>query len=247
MSRASFVQREVDRESAGSRRPLPKSMNMPTSSSPRIHEREVTIDCVSRRLEGVFAIPEGATAVIAFAHGSGSGRHSVRNQFVAQFLQQGGLATLLLDLLEPVEAEDRRNVFDIHLLASRLICAADWLRDDPHTRELGIGYFGASTGGAAALVAESRQPNRVAAVVSRGGRPDLAGDALLSVQAPTLLLVGGNDQEVLQLNQAALQRLRCPKELIVIPNATHLFPEAGALEAVAQLARNWFVRYMKAD
>ncbi len=216
---------------------------MASSSSQRIKQREVTIDCGKRRLQGALAVPEGATAVVAFAHGSGSGRHSVRNQFVAQFLQKGGLASLLLDLLEPAEAEDRRNVFDIQLLASRLICAVDWLNEDHETRELEIGYFGASTGAAAALVAESRQPNRVAAIVSRGGRPDLAGDALLTVQAPTLLIVGGDDHEVLQLNRSALQRLGCPKELVVIPGATHLFPEAGALEEVAQLARSWFVRY----
>jgi putative phosphoribosyl transferase len=217
---------------------------MSASTSQTAKPREVAIQCGQRRLPGSLVIPEGATAAIAFAHGSGSGRHSVRNQFVAEFLQQRGLATLLLDLLEPDEANDRRNVFDIPLLASRLICAADWLNDDPDTRDMTIGYFGASTGGAAALVAESKRPNRVGAIVSRGGRPDMAGDALPGVRAPTLLIVGGNDPEVLKLNQLAYQRMHCHKELVVVPGATHLFPEPGALEEVAQLARNWFVRHL---
>jgi len=163
---------------------------------------------------------------------------------VAHDLQQGGLATLLLDLLEEHEAEDRDKVFDVPLLAGRLQTATHWLRDEPETRKLTPGYFGASTGAAAALVAAARQPQRIGAVVSRGGRPDLAAHHLPLVMAPTLLIVGGNDDVVLDLNTQALELLRGPKELIVIPGATHLFPEPGALEEVARLARQWFVRYL---
>jgi putative phosphoribosyl transferase len=181
---------------------------------------------------------------VAFAHGSGSGRFSPRNQFVARVLQEAGLATLLLDLLEEEEAEDREKVFDIELLAERLQSAADWLRQEPATSALHLGYFGASTGAGAALLAAARDPASVAAVVSRGGRPDLAMDHLPSVQAPTLLIIGGNDDVVIELNEQALRRLRCPKELAVIPGATHLFEEPGALEEVARLAKEWFVRHL---
>jgi putative phosphoribosyl transferase len=181
---------------------------------------------------------------VVFAHGSGSGRFSPRNQFVAEILQTQGLGTLLLDLLDQEEAEDRRKVFDIELLASRLQSAADWLRDEPETHHLRLGFFGASTGAAAALVAAARYPTSVGAVVSRGGRPDLAWEDLPAVLAPTLLIVGGNDEDVLQLNEQALHRLRCPKELVVIPGATHLFPEPGALEEVARLAQDWFGRHL---
>jgi putative phosphoribosyl transferase len=195
-------------------------------------------------LHGILGLPEQVFGVVLFAHGSGSGRHSPRNQFVARALQQAGLATLLLDLLEEDEANDRDKVFDIPLLAGRLQSAANWLRDQPETSKLRPGYFGASTGAAAALLAAARQPDRIAAVVSRGGRPDLAAHHLAEVTAPTLLIVGGDDDVVLQLNLQALDQLHCPKELTVIPGATHLFPEPGALEEVARLANNWFGRYL---
>jgi putative phosphoribosyl transferase len=208
-------------------------------------ERAVTIPAGNRRLEGLLALPPGARAVVAFAHGSGSGRLSPRNQYVARVLQEAGLATLLLDLLEPAEAEDRRNVFDIALLADRLRAAADWLARGAATRPLRLGYFGASTGSAAALVAAARQPEAVGAVVSRGGRPDLAWDDLPAVAAPTLLIVGGADEQVLDLNRRALERLHCPKELVVVPGATHLFPEPGALEEVARQATRWFRRHLQ--
>jgi putative phosphoribosyl transferase len=185
--------------------------------------------------------------VVAFAHGSGSGRFSPRNQFVARVLQEANLATLLLDLLEEQEAEDRDKVFDIELLAERLHDAAQWLRQEAETQALGLGYFGASTGAAAALVAAARKPNGIRAVVSRGGRPDLAGDSLRRVVAPTLLIVGGDDEPVIRLNEQALRLLSCPKQLVIIPGATHLFPEPGALEEVARLAKDWFGRYLPVE
>jgi putative phosphoribosyl transferase len=206
--------------------------------------RQVWIRVGEQTLPGVLSIPFGASATVAFAHGSGSGRFSPRNRAVADDLQTGGLATLLLDLLEEDEAEDRRKVFDIELLAERLQGATDWLGREPDTRGLPLGYFGASTGAAAALIAAARQPGAVGAVVSRGGRPDLARDYLPSVKAPTLLIVGGSDEAVLELNEHALRLLRCPKELAVVPGATHLFEEPGALEKVARLAREWFVRHL---
>ena len=216
--------------------------------SPHTHpigqSRAVTVPAGTRRLEGLLTIPAGATAVIAFAHGSGSGRLSPRNQFVARVLQEAGMATLLLDLLEDVEADDRRKVFDIELLAQRLRAAADWLAAQADTQALRLGYFGASTGAGAALVAAARQPELVGAVVSRGGRPDLAGADLARVRAPTLLIVGGRDEDVLELNRQALERLRCEKQLVVVPGATHLFPEPGTLEHVASLAAGWFQRYL---
>jgi len=204
----------------------------------------VIIPSDSRKLEGILTIPAGAQGVIVFAHGSGSGRLSPRNQFVARVLQEGGLATLLLDLLEEGEEGDRRKVFDVRLLADRLQSAADWLAEEPRTQHLRLGYFGASTGAAAALVAAARQPVSVRAIVSRGGRPDLAGEWLPAVTAPTLLIVGGNDEIVLELNKQALEQLRCQKQLVVIPGATHLFEEPGALDEVARLAREWFNRYL---
>ena len=207
-------------------------------------EREVEIPSDRRRLSGILAVPRGAAGVVAFAHGSGSGRFSPRNQFVARLLQEAGLATLLLDLLEEEEADDREKVFDIELLAERLQSAADWLSQEPATDALRLGYFGASTGAGAALVAAARNPAAVGAVVSRGGRPDLARACLADVQAPTLLIVGGNDDVVIKLNEQALRLLRCPKQLVIVPGATHLFEEPGTLEEVARLAKDWFVRYL---
>jgi putative phosphoribosyl transferase len=207
-------------------------------------ERQVEIPSGRRRLSGILHLPRGAVGVVAFAHGSGSGRFSPRNQFVARVLQEAGLATLLLNLLEEEEAEDREKVFDIDLLAERLQSAADWLSQEPETGVLRLGYFGASTGAGAALVAAARNPATVGAVVSRGGRPDLARDFLPAVQAPTLLIVGGYDDVVIELNEQALQMLRCHKELVIVPGATHLFEEPGTLEEVSRLAKEWFVRYL---
>ncbi|MBI1902493.1 MAG: dienelactone hydrolase family protein [Planctomycetia bacterium] len=215
----------------------------PTRLAPK--EQEVIIPSGQRRLEGIVCEPEGARGGVVFAHGSGSGRLSPRNQFVARVLQEAGLATLLIDLLEEEEAEDRENVFDIALLATRLASAAHWFADGHAAGgTFRLGYFGASTGAAAALVAAAREPALCGAVVSRGGRPDLAWDVLPRVTAPTLLIVGGDDDVVLDLNRRALARLKCTKELTVIPRATHLFPEPGALEKVAQLAADWFIRYL---
>jgi putative phosphoribosyl transferase len=207
-------------------------------------EREIEIASGRRTLNGILHVPQHASGVVAFAHGSGSGRLSPRNQFVARVLEEAGLATLLLDLLEEDEAQDRRKVFDIPLLAERLASAADWLRQEPTTSGLHLGYFGASTGAGAALVAAARNPAGVGAVVSRGGRPDLAREDLPTVQAPTLLIVGGNDDVVIELNEQALRLLRCHKEMTVVPGATHLFEEPGTLEEVARLAKEWFVRYL---
>jgi putative phosphoribosyl transferase len=190
-------------------------------------------------------LPQEATGVIVFAHGSGSGRFSPRNQYVAQVLQEAGLGTLLVDLLEEDEATDRSKVFDIALLASRLLAAAGWLASQPQTQSLPLGYFGASTGAAAALVAAAEEPQAVGAIVSRGGRPDLAGDALPRVLAPTLLIVGGADEVVLELNREAFDQLTSTRQLDVIPDATHLFPEPGALEEAARLAREWFLHYLR--
>jgi len=200
-------------------------------------------------LEGDLAVPEGAAGVVLFAHGSGSSRHSPRNRHVASRLQEAGLATLLVDLLtEREEAEDRHTGhlrFDIGLLAERLVGATDWLGEEPRTAGLAVGYFGASTGGGAALVGAALRPDRVGAVVSRGGRPDLAGEALPVVRAPTLLLVGGDDLPVIGLNEKALGRLGSPvKRLEIVPGASHLFEEPGKLEEVARLAADWFTRHL---
>jgi putative phosphoribosyl transferase len=185
---------------------------------------------------------------VLFAHGSGSGRHSPRNRYVAEELCQAGLATLLIDLLTPEEEEvdlrTRHLRFDVGLLAERLVGATDWLKRDPNTQELRVGYFGASTGAGAALVAAAECPKEVGAVVSRGGRPDLAGDALGRVRAPTLLIVGGEDIPVIEMNREAMDQLRTEKELEIVAGATHLFEEPGALEKVARLASDWFVRYL---
>jgi putative phosphoribosyl transferase len=199
-------------------------------------------------LEGNLVVPPGARGLVLFAHGSGSSRHSPRNRYVARVLNEAALGTLLVDLLTPEEEQvDMRTAhlrFDIGLLAERLAAATDWLAEQPGTADLRVGYFGASTGGGAALVAAAERPARVAAVVSRGGRPDLAGPALSSVQAPTLLIVGGRDHPVIEMNQDALAQLACQKCLEIVPGATHLFEEPGALEEVARLAREWFVRFL---
>ena len=201
-----------------------------------------TITMAPVGLEGLLGLPLDAKGIVLFAHGSGSGRLSPRNNFVAQALREDGLATLLFDLLTVEEARDRRNVFDIELLARRLLLATAWVRQAVETRDLFLGYFGASTGAAAALVAAAAHEAPVAAIVSRGGRPDLAGPALARVNAPTLLIVGGDDVGVLALNRAALAKLRCEKRLVIVPGATHLFEESGTLEAVIEHARSWFLR-----
>lgn len=191
-------------------------------------------------LEGLLGVPADGKGLIIFAHGSGSGRFSPRNNHVARRLEADGFATLLLDLLTPEEETDRRNVFDIQLLASRLLEATDWARGTREIATLPIGYFGASTGGGAALVAASMAPGHVAAVVSRGGRPDLAGDALPLVEAPTLLLVGSRDEQVLELNRRAMQQMQCPVELSIVAGATHLFEEPGTLDEVVKRSSRWF-------
>jgi putative phosphoribosyl transferase len=193
-------------------------------------------------------VPAGAHGIVLFAHGSGSSRHSPRNRFVAEVLQQAGLATLLMDLLTPdEEAVDRQTGhlrFDIDLLADRLIAAIDWLAAQPQTRRPGIGLFGASTGAAGALRAAAERPGMVHAVVSRGGRPDLAGDALDRVSTPTLLIVGADDAPVIPLNELAYARFHGPRELVLVPGASHLFAEPGTLERAAGLARDWFLRHL---
>jgi putative phosphoribosyl transferase len=211
-------------------------------------ERTVRVPAGPVTLEGDLAVPEGAQGVVLFAHGSGSSRHSPRNRRVAGWLQEGRLATLLLDLLtadeETADRETGHLRFDIGLLAERLVEAADWLGRQPETRDLALGCFGASTGAAAALVAAAARPHTVCAVVSRGGRPDLAGPALPVVRAPTLLIVGGDDTQVLGLNRQAYERLHSEKRLVVIPGASHLFEEPGALDRVARYAREWFEQHL---
>ncbi|WP_067173226.1 phosphoribosyltransferase [Microtetraspora niveoalba] len=204
---------------------------------------EVEVDAGGVPLAGRLTVPEGARGVVVFVHGSGSGRHSPRNRYVAAALNREGLGTLLFDLLTSDEEIDRANVFDIRLLAERLVAVTGWLRDRPEAEGLPLGYFGASTGAAAALWAAAEPDGDVAAIVSRGGRPDLAGERLSAVRAATLLIVGGDDHVVLSLNQAAQQRLRCENVLRIVPGATHLFEEPGALEAVAELAGAWFAEH----
>ncbi|NML59927.1 alpha/beta hydrolase [Massilia sp. RP-1-19] len=207
----------------------------------RVRKQVVDIAIDGEFVEGMLAVPEGARAVVLFAHGSGSGRLSPRNNYVAGALRKAGLATLLMDLLTPAEEPSTRSRFDIGLLARRLELAANWLDMDRDTRGLPLGLFGASTGAAAALQLAASGGHRVYSVVSRGGRPDLAGPALERVQAPTLLIVGGLDNQVIELNEAAYAMLNCRKELKVVEGATHLFEEPGALEQVARLATDWFV------
>ncbi|MEO8285162.1 MAG: dienelactone hydrolase family protein [Chloroflexota bacterium] len=216
-------------------------------------ERAVRVTAGAITLDGNLSVPAGARGIVLFAHGSGSSRHSPRNRAVARTLQQAGLATLLIDLLTPDEEHaDMRTGhlrFNIDLLAERLVGATTWLNEQPDTQHLRIGYFGASTGGGAAIVAASiraEQGADVGAVVSRGGRPDLAGDALGIVNAPTMLIVGGHDTEVIKLNEQAMRLMRpeTVKRLVIVPGATHLFEEPGTLEQVADLARDWFLLYL---
>ena len=210
--------------------------------------RAVRIAAGRAALDGDLSLPKDAGSVVVFAHGSGSSRHSSRNRYVAQELRRAGLGTLLMDLLtaeeEEVDARTAHLRFDIGLLAQRLEAATDWLRADPQTSGMAIGYFGASTGGGAALVAAADRPEDVGAVVSRGGRPDLAGAALPRVKAPTLLIVGGRDEPVIAMNREALAQLRCEKRLEIVPGATHLFEEPGTLEVVARLAAGWFESHL---
>jgi pimeloyl-ACP methyl ester carboxylesterase len=217
----------------------------PASAVP---SREVEIIIGSKTLHGQLTVPRAARGLVMFIHGSGSSRHSPRNQQVAAGLQQGGLATLLFDLLTPREESfDLQTAgfrFDIPHLTQRVLEVTDWVSQQEELATLPIGYFGASTGAAAALVAAALRPAAIDAVVSRGGRPDLAGDELPLVEAPTLLIVGSKDPETLKLNEQAIVQMRCEREMRIVPGATHLFEERGALERVTQLARGWFKRYL---
>jgi putative phosphoribosyl transferase len=210
--------------------------------------KDVGIRMAGTALAGTLTVPEGATGIVLFAHGSGSSRHSPRNRYVARVLHERRLATLLMDLLTPEEEESERLTrhlrFDIGLLAERVVGATRWLDEDATTSRLRLGFFGASTGAAAALVAAAFLPERVAAVVSRGGRPDLAGPSLASVRAATLFIVGGEDKAVIEVNREALEQLRCEKQLAIVPGATHLFEERGTLERAASKASDWFVQHL---
>jgi putative phosphoribosyl transferase len=221
---------------------------MNNSVAQTVEEQLVRVPAGAVTLEGNLTLPQDSHGIVLFAHGSGSSRHSPRNRYVARVLNEAKLATLLIDLLTPheevIDARTAQLRFDIDLLAERLVGATDWLTQFPDTQHLRIGYFGASTGAAAALVAAAVRSGAVGAVVSRGGRPDLAGAALVHVQAPTLLIVGEDDVQVIELNRAALAQLRCEKQLVIVPGATHLFEEPGALDVVAQLACDWFERHL---
>jgi len=208
-------------------------------------EQDVTIAADAAQLGGSLIVPPGAGGIVLFAHGSGSGRFSPRNRYVADVLNRAGLATLLLDLLTEPESNDRRLVFDIPFLADRLRVATHWVENNPSTGNLAIGYFGASTGAGAAVVAAAEEGRTIKAIVSRGGRPDLANGALGRISAPILLIVGGNDQPVIRLNEMAYSQILAPKDLVIIPGATHLFEEPGTLEEVARLAGAWFTRYLQ--
>jgi putative phosphoribosyl transferase len=213
-------------------------------ASPLAPTRSILLPAGDFTLPGDLTLPSGSTGLVLFAHGSGSSRRSPRNRFVAEVLVEAGLGTLLFDLLTSREEADRANVFDISLLADRLLVATEWAARHAETAGHAIGYFGASTGAAAALVAAAQSSRPIGAIVSRGGRPDLAGPWLPRVTAPTLLLVGGRDTAVLDLNRAAYEKLACPKRLEVVPGATHLFEEPGTLETVAALAASWFREYL---
>ncbi|HMD47879.1 MAG TPA: dienelactone hydrolase family protein [Bryobacteraceae bacterium] len=224
-------------------------MNLPSvggGAGLAIEHVPVLVPVDALRLEGILSVPTAARGVILFAHGSGSSRHSPRNRYVADILNESGLATLLIDLLtedeHQVDLQTAHLRFDIGLLAQRLEIITEWLVDHPEVQRLSLGYFGASTGAAAALMAAAELPELVRAVVSRGGRPDLAGPSLAAVEAPTLLIVGGADTPVIDLNRRAMAHMHCDKELRIVPGATHLFEEPGALEKVAALARDWFLK-----
>ena len=212
-------------------------------------DQAVKIQSGRIQLDGELKVPQGATGIVLFAHGSGSSRRSPRNQYVARVIREAGVGTLLFDLLtreeEAIDAYTGQLRFNIEFLARRLVDATNWLTSQPTTQHLRIGYFGASTGAAAALLGAVELSNIVAAVVSRGGRPDLARDALVKVKAPTLLIVGGEDEVVIELNENALAKLTCEKELKIVPGATHLFEEPGTLEQVAQLASHWFKKKLQ--
>ena len=223
-------------------------MNSDERRERNIQSGTVQVPADTVTLEANLDIPQNPRGVVLFAHGSGSRRHSPRNTYVARVLRGGSFATLLMDLLtseeEYIDIRTAHLRFDINLLAERLVGAASWLKTNPATRDLVIGYFGASTGAAAALVAAAERPKDVAAVVSRGGRPDLAGPALTRVRAPTLLIVGGNDAPVINMNREAMEQIQANKKLEIVPGATHLFEEPGTLEEVARLAREWFERHL---
>jgi dienelactone hydrolase len=212
-------------------------------------EHSVVIPCSGLKLHGLLYIPSSAKGIVIFAHGSGSGRLSPRNQYIAKELQHLSFATLLFDLLtaeeDKIDTVTAQYRFDINFLATRLVLTTEWLMNNPILAKLPIGYFGASTGGGAALVAGAKLSAQIKAIVSRGGRPDLAGEALIDVEAPTLLIVGGEDDIVIKLNQQALDMLHGKKQLEIIPGATHLFEEAGKLEEVSRLANQWFQKHLK--
>ena len=216
----------------------------PPADPPLRRSVEIHVASIGEPLHGDLVVPERATGLVIFAHGSGSSRHSPRNRHVAEVLNQAGLATLLLDLLTPQEELNRRNVFDIELLAQRLIASSNWASTQPELAALPVGYFGASTGAAAALWAAADGGAGIAAIVSRGGRPDLAWPRLGEVTAPTLLIVGSRDPVVVDLNRQAQARMRCPADLAIVPDATHLFEEPGTLDEVSRLAMSWFTRHL---
>jgi len=213
-----------------------------------VEEKEVTIPVGKAVINGNLTVPSGAKGIVLFAHGSGSSRFSPRNTHVAKEINEAGIATLLIDLLTEAEEEIDESTgeyrFNIDLLAQRLVHATEWVKKNPDTKSQAIGYFGASTGAAAALIAAAKLPEHVKAVVSRGGRPDLAGEHLPNVKAPTLLIVGGDDTEVLELNRQASQQMTAERKIVVVPGATHLFEEPGKLEEVARLAISWFSKYL---
>jgi putative phosphoribosyl transferase len=235
----------LDRAREGARESIPTG-SAGAAADPLLRDEEVRVTAGPVTVAGHLTIPEHPTGIVVFAHGSGSSRHSPRNRYVAEVLNAAGLATLLFDLLTPEEERNRANVFDIALLAHRLVDVTGWLAGQPDTTTLPIGYFGASTGAGAALVAASDPRVKVGAVVSRGGRPDLAGAALTKVVAPTLLIVGGRDDVVLELNRRAQAEIPGECKLTVVPGATHLFEETGTLEQVAALARDWFIDHLSA-